>query len=871
MAHVLLRGDARGISTIRKQAALNLSERTHMNKTTPFPSPCHTRRKLSTRKLAPVLLAVAVLTVLATGLSQHFGAVRAQAPAPPPHVVAGLASLKTIAVPEPRNLAAFIKDRTAAIALGKALFWDMAVGSDGQACASCHFHAGADSRSKNQLNPGFRSVPPDTTFTVFNPGGGGPNYQLKTGDFPFHKLADPGDQNSPVLFDTNDIASSAGVFAAAFTGVNSPVLLGLSLNDTDRGNIASPDPVFNVGGINVRGVEPRNTPTMINAVFNHRNFWDGRARFEFNGRNPIGKLDPTAKVLRVPVPGAAPDQISLIDGSHPDLELDNASLASQAVGPPLSNLEMSFDGRNFSILGRKMVPRRPLAQQLVAPDDSVLGSMRGLALKGLDTTYRAMIAAAIQNQWWDSAFIVQVNPDNSVTILSPGTAQAAAINDTSAAANQFELIEFNFPLIWGLAVQMYEATLIANDSRVDQFLDGKSSALSAQEQLGKTIFEGKGRCINCHGGAETTNASVNNVVNAQELLERMVMGDGGIAVYDNGFYNTGVRPNATINRNGEDQGLGATIGPVNLPLSNSRLFQRCVQNQLAAVPPPTVDQANAACKVPSIAVRPNESPLLATPQALQPNERVAVDGAFKTPGLRNVELTAPYFHNGGQLTLEQVVDFYNRGGDFARANQDNLDPDIQVLHLTADEKAALAAFMKAFTDERVRFEQAPFDHPELFVSNGAIGDNHQVVNDGSGKAAQDTKHIPAVGRGGRVVPDNNFLDMPPVPPPAPRAPAPPAPGAQPVSMSFTAGASVGLSPPGQILQINNVGGNGQLAWSASSTQSWLSLSFTSGIAPSSPIVLVNAVGLGPGVYSGTIKITAPGTQVNVSVTLTVTL
>src|SRR3989454_12357485 len=125
----------------------------------------------------------------------------------------------------------------------------------------------------------------------------------------------------------------------------------------------------------------------------------------------------------------------------------------------------------------------------------------------------------------------------------------------------------------------------------------------------------------------------------------MVMGDGGIAVYDNGFYNTGVRPNATINRNGEDQGLGATIGPLNLPLSNSRFFQRCVQNRLAAVPPPTVDQADAACKVPSIAVRPNESPLLAPPQALQPNERVAGDGAFQTPRLPNVGLHAPHLHN----------------------------------------------------------------------------------------------------------------------------------------------------------------------------------------------------------------------------------
>src|SRR3989441_3388506 len=301
-----------------------------MNKTTPSRRTCDAARKLAARKLSPVLLIVTPLTVLAIGLSQHFGAVRAQAPSAPPHAVTQLASLKTVPVPEPRNLAAYIKDRTAAIALGKALFWDMAVGSDGQACASCHFHAGADSRSKNQLNPGFRSVPPDTTFTVFSAGGGGPNYQLKTADFPFHKLADPGDQNSPVLCDTNDIASSAGVFAAAFTGVNSsPGLLGL--NDTDRGNIASPDPVFNVGGTNVRGVEPRNTPTMINAVFNHRNFWDGRARFEFNGRNPIGKLDPTAKVLRVPIPGAAPEQISLIDGSHPDLRSEEHTSELQSL------------------------------------------------------------------------------------------------------------------------------------------------------------------------------------------------------------------------------------------------------------------------------------------------------------------------------------------------------------------------------------------------------------------------------------------------------------------------------------------------------------------------------------------------------------
>jgi len=85
----------------------------------------------------------------------------------------------------------------AAIELGKALFWDQAVGSDGldvnqrpigQACASCHFNAGADSRTFTQLNPGFRAIPPDNTFTPPF----GVNYQLRRVDFPFFQAKRPG-------------------------------------------------------------------------------------------------------------------------------------------------------------------------------------------------------------------------------------------------------------------------------------------------------------------------------------------------------------------------------------------------------------------------------------------------------------------------------------------------------------------------------------------------------------------------------------------------------------------------------------------------------------------------------------------------------
>jgi cytochrome c peroxidase len=68
-------------------------------------------------------------------------------------------------------------------------------------------------------------------------------------------------------------------------------------------------------------------------------------------------------------------------------------------------------------------------------------------------------------------------------------------------------------------------------------------------------------------------------------------------------------------------------------------------------------------------------------------------GAFKTPGLRDIELTAPYFHNGSAATLEAVVEHYARGGDDKR----HLAPDMRSLNLSAGEKADLVAFMKTLT------------------------------------------------------------------------------------------------------------------------------------------------------------------------------
>ncbi|MEH2242228.1 cytochrome c peroxidase [Nostoc sp.] len=250
-----------------------------------------------------------------------------------------MASLKTVAIPEPDNLGEFIQNKTKAIALGKALFWDMQVGSDGiSSCATCHFHAGADNRAKNQINPGILRVNadgspnPDNTFSI-----GKPNYTLKPGDYPFHKLADVNARLSQVLSDTNDITSSQGVFNTKFVNTTSGSVQDTAIQQNDR--------VFNVGGVQTRRVEPRNTPTVINAVFNFRNFWDGRAQNIFNGVNPFGLRDPNAKVYKA---------ASILSPLTPvSVKLKNSSLASQAVGPPTSSFEMSADGRTFAEIGDK--------------------------------------------------------------------------------------------------------------------------------------------------------------------------------------------------------------------------------------------------------------------------------------------------------------------------------------------------------------------------------------------------------------------------------------------------------------------------------------------------------------------------------------
>jgi len=83
-------------------------------------------------------------------------------------------------------------------------------------------------------------------------------------------------------------------------------------------------------------------------------------------------------------------------------------------------------------------------------------------------------------------------------------------------------------------------------------------------------------------------------------------------------------------------------------------------------------------------------------------------GAFKTPTLREIEYTAPYMHDGSMKTLDEVAEFYNKGG----IPNKNLDQNIKPLHLSDQEKQDLVAFLKALSGEGWRQIQAPEQLPQ---------------------------------------------------------------------------------------------------------------------------------------------------------------
>jgi cytochrome c peroxidase len=472
-----------------------------------------------------------------------------------------------------------IINRAAAIRLGKAFFWDIQAGSDGQvACAVCHASFGSDARRLNTINPGLDGI--------FASGG----------------VTGPGQLYTPTLITNDDIVGVQGVARGTFVSFNPDP------------HIAKEDctPVTTTVFGTERQVEFRQAPMIYGAVFLRQLFWAGEASDEFNGTTIWGfrgnNLGPTF--------------------AH----MGNSALASQAVGPPSNSVEMRCLNRPLlgpTGLAGKMLARQPLQFQRVSPTDSVLGALAnpsgpGLICNGAPCTYGGMIAEAFD-----------------------APTAAAALNNTANRGT--------FTVIWGLAIQAYESTLIPDQTPFDRFLSGRITALSPKQILGLATFVGRGNCAVCHSGPMLSDATVSHF-QKHGALNR----DGG----DQGFHNIGLN-NGFVDGNFFDGGRGDSgPGGVSFSVSGSQFD----------------------------------------------------DFAFKTPTLRNIKLTAPYFHTGSNPTLEDVVEFYNRGGDFANVQR---SADIRPLHLSAIEKSALVDFLaNGLTDCRVEKQRAPFDHPELPVPNG---------------------------------------------------------------------------------------------------------------------------------------------------------
>ncbi|HET7883307.1 MAG TPA: cytochrome c peroxidase, partial [Acetobacteraceae bacterium] len=609
------------------------------------------------------------------------------------------------------------------------------------ACASCHFHSGADMRTVNQLNPGGNVQPVGNT-TFGNAAGkmadgtvAGPNIALSATDFPFHRLADPTDRQSAVVSDTNNVTGSQGVFASQLVDqpANNVAEQGMTC-----GSVANP--VFSIAGgsgrLNTRQVTGRNTPSNINAVFNFRNFWDGRANNTFNGVNPFGlratAADPTARVYTTDGTTATPQA----------LQLNNMSAASQAVGPILSTVEMACQNETFAKLARSMMDAHVLQTQPVAATDSVFGSMPIGAIAaggmGLTVTYRQLVEAAFQPAYWQDAHFYSINHVNG---------EISRVADGKAG---YLIDELNFSMFFGLAIDAYERTLVSDKSPFD------TNTMSGAAQEGMNLFVNNANCVACHDGPLFSKATTFRGDTSFESIERMQMAELGTALYDNGFYNIGVRPAF------EDLGVGG-LDPYGNPLSFTRQFVLAPGTTNIGVDRFTIYPCGLI--IPFEPLHCNSVP----PATTTRNQQIAVDGSFKAPSLRNVALTPPYFHNGGQKSLADVVAFYNRGGDrrsisggdtsgtgalgrpvptsapvTSGMGGSNADLDVARLGLSSLQQAYIVEFLKALTDPRVACHMAPFDHPGLTIFNGQIAQDTK----GDGNADDERSAIQAVGAGG---------------------------------------------------------------------------------------------------------------------------
>jgi cytochrome c peroxidase len=186
------------------------------------------------------------------------------------------------------------------------------------------------------------------------------------------------------------------------------------------------------------------------------------------------------------------------------------------------------------------------------------------------------------------------------------------------------------------AIAAYERTLVEFDTPFDRFMAGDRNAISEQAKRGWSLFNGKGRCMSCHGWNPT-----------QPLFT------------DNRFHNIGVSAHKSDF----------------VPLARQALD--------------ILAKGGGTQQIDQLAVGTDMSGLGRFLVTKQPHDI----GGFRTMGLRNLLVTQPYFHDGSQATLWDVVDHYNKGG----VPNPFLDGGIVALGLTEPEIDDMVAFLATLT------------------------------------------------------------------------------------------------------------------------------------------------------------------------------
>ena len=203
------------------------------------------------------------------------------------------------------------------------------------------------------------------------------------------------------------------------------------------------------------------------------------------------------------------------------------------------------------------------------------------------------------------------------------------------------------------AFSAYEYTLLSGNSAFDRwYYGGERNAISNKAKEGFKLFSGKGACVTCH-----------------------LVGEDSTLFTDEKLHNTGIGFKASMH--------------VEPPTK-----------QLTLVPGLTIEidtssyRNNVAFKD---EIAPNDLGLYTVTQ--DPNDR----WKFRTSGLRNVEITAPYMHNGSLQTLKEVVEFYNKGGikTSGKMKNDNISPLMFPLSLSENEVENIVEFLKTLTGSNV--------------------------------------------------------------------------------------------------------------------------------------------------------------------------